>query len=71
MTLTAWTSVAVFAIVYVLIATEWVHRIQAVVGGALVLLVTGATSSDGAFFSKESGIDWSVIFLLIGMMLIP
>ncbi len=66
----AWASIVVFAFVYVLIATEWVHRVKAAVGGALLLLVIGATDGDHAFYSKEAGIDWSVIFLLIGMMLI-
>jgi Na+/H+ antiporter NhaD/arsenite permease-like protein len=68
--LDAWASIVVFAFVYVLIATEWVHRVKAAVGGALLLLVIGATDGDHAFYSKEAGIDWGVIFLLIGMMLI-
>jgi Na+/H+ antiporter NhaD/arsenite permease-like protein len=66
----AWVSVAVFTAAYVLIATEWVHRVKAAVGGAVILLVIGATDAEHAFFSEESGIDWNVIFLLIGMMLI-
>jgi Na+/H+ antiporter NhaD/arsenite permease-like protein len=70
MTWQAWACVAVFAAAYILIATEWVHRVAAALGGALVLLAIGATNGDHAFFSKDSGIDWSVIFLLIGMMLI-
>ncbi len=70
MTWSAWASIAVFAAAYVLIATEWVHRVKAAVGGALILLVIGATDGEHAFFSAESGIDWNVIFLLLGMMLI-
>jgi Na+/H+ antiporter NhaD/arsenite permease-like protein len=70
MTWSAWASIAVFAAAYVLIATEWVHRVKAAVGGALILLVIGATDGEHAFFSEESGIDWNVIFLLLGMMLI-
>ncbi len=70
MTWTAWASIAVFAAAYILIATEYVHRVKAAVGGALILLVIGATDGEHAFFSAESGIDWNVIFLLIGMMLI-
>ena len=30
----------------------------------------GFTDADAAFFSEESGVDWNVIFLLLGMMLI-
>ena len=34
------------------------------------MLVIGATDAEHAFFSHEAGIDWNVIFLLLGMMLI-
>lgn len=67
---TAWLAVAVFAAVYVLIATEKVHRVAAALGGAVVMLLIGATSPEHAFFSHVAGIDWNVIFLLLGMMLI-
>ncbi|MEU8617365.1 ArsB/NhaD family transporter [Streptomyces sp. NPDC048623] len=70
MSVTAWLAVAVFAAVYVLIATEKVHRVTAALGGAVVMLVIGATSADDAFFSDVTGIDWNVVFLLLGMMLI-
>ncbi|GAA1401223.1 SLC13 family permease [Catellatospora coxensis] len=66
----AWLAVAVFAVAYVFIATEWVHRVAAALGGAVVMLLIGATDAEHAFFSPESGIDWNVIMLLIGMMLI-
>ncbi|WP_144127271.1 SLC13 family permease [Catellatospora sichuanensis] len=66
----AWLALAVFAIAYVFIATEWVHRVAAALGGAVVMLLIGATDAEHAFFSEESGIDWNVIMLLIGMMLI-
>ncbi len=66
----AWLAVAVFAVAYVLIATEFVHRVAAALGGAVAMLLLGATDAENAFFSPESGIDWNVIFLLIGMMLI-
>jgi Na+/H+ antiporter NhaD/arsenite permease-like protein len=66
----AWVAVAVFVIAYALIATERVHMVAAALGGAAVMLVIGATDGDAAFFSEESGIDWNVIFLLLGMMLV-
>src|SRR5690606_4838013 len=34
------------------------------------MLLIGATDPEHAFFSKDAGIDWDVIFLLLGMMLI-
>jgi Na+/H+ antiporter NhaD/arsenite permease-like protein len=70
MNATAWAAVAVFAVAYVFIATEWVHRVAAALGGAAAMLLVGATDAEHAFFSPESGIDWNVIFLLVGMMLI-
>jgi Na+/H+ antiporter NhaD/arsenite permease-like protein len=67
---TAWAAIAVFATAYVLIATEKIHRVAAALGGAAIMLLIGATDAEHAFFSEEAGIDWNVIFLLIGMMLI-
>jgi Na+/H+ antiporter NhaD/arsenite permease-like protein len=67
---TAWAAVVIFAVAYVLIATEKVHRVAAALGGAALMLVIGATDAEQAFFSQEAGIDWNVIFLLLGMMLI-
>jgi Na+/H+ antiporter NhaD/arsenite permease-like protein len=66
----AWAAVAVFVVAYVLIATEWVHRVKAALGGAVLLLVIGVIDGEHAFYSQESGVDWDVIVLLIGMMLI-
>lgn len=42
-------AVTVFALVYVLIATEWVHRVRAALGGAAVMFLIGATSGKEAF----------------------
>ncbi len=70
MTAVAWLAVIVFAAVYILIATEWVHRVAAALGGAAIMLVIGANDAQHAFFSEQAGIDWNVLFLLLGMMLI-
>ena len=66
----AWIAVAVFVAAYVLIATEKIHRVAAALGGAAIMLALGVTNAEHAFFSADSGIDWNVIFLLLGMMLI-
>jgi Na+/H+ antiporter NhaD/arsenite permease-like protein len=66
----AWAAVAVFVAAYVLIASERIHRVAAALGGAAAMVLIGATNSDAAFFSPESGVDWNVIFLLLGMMII-
>ena len=63
-------AIIVFSIVYLLIATERINRVVAALAGAGVILAAGVVGSDDAFFSKETGIDWNVIFLLFGMMVI-
>ncbi len=63
-------AILVFVAAYVLIATEWVHRLLAVLGGAAILLALGVTDAEHAFYSQDTGIDWDVIFLLLGMMII-
>ncbi|MFD1930981.1 MULTISPECIES: ArsB/NhaD family transporter [Nonomuraea] len=70
MTVTAWLAVAIFLCSYALIATEKIHRVAAALGGAGLMLVVHATDAGAAFFSKDTGIDWNVIFLLLGMMVI-
>jgi Na+/H+ antiporter NhaD/arsenite permease-like protein len=69
MSLVAWSAVAVFVIAYVLIATERVHRVAAALGGAVAMILIGATDAEHAFFSSHTGIDWNVLGLLLGMML--
>jgi Na+/H+ antiporter NhaD/arsenite permease-like protein len=63
-------AIIVFAGAYLAIATEWVPRVKAALVGAAVMLVIGASSGEAAFFSEETGVDWNVIFLLFGMMVI-
>jgi Na+/H+ antiporter NhaD/arsenite permease-like protein len=70
MTFMAWVAVAIFVGVYVLVATERVHRVAAALGGAGLVLGLGIVGSSEAFYSEETGIDWDVIFLLLGMMLV-
>lgn len=63
-------AVVVFVAAYLLIATERVHKTAAALGGAAIVLGLGVVSSEVAFYSRETGIDWDVIFLLLGMMII-
>lgn len=63
-------ALAVFVGAYVLIATEKVPRITVALVGAALMVIIGATDDHGVFFSENSGIDWNVIFLLLGMMII-
>jgi Na+/H+ antiporter NhaD/arsenite permease-like protein len=63
-------AVAVFVTAYVLIASEKVHRTKVALVGAGLMLAAGVVSFDDAFHSPETGVDWQVIFLLLGMMII-
>lgn len=63
-------AVTIFLIAYVFIATEKINRVAVVCAGAALMLIIGATNADAAFYSHETGIDWNVIFLLLGMMII-
>ncbi len=60
----------VFVGAYILIATERIHRVAAALGGAALMVVLGVVDAKVAFFSEETGVDWNVIFLLLGMMII-
>jgi Na+/H+ antiporter NhaD/arsenite permease-like protein len=63
-------AVGVFALAYLLIATEKVNRVAVALGGAGLMLALRLVSSADAFHSERLGIDWDVIFLLLGMMVI-
>jgi Na+/H+ antiporter NhaD/arsenite permease-like protein len=70
-------AVAVFLVAYALIATEKVHRVAAALGGVAGMVVLGLfrkkgplVSADSAFFTEHTGIDWNVLFLLFGMMVV-
>lgn len=72
-----WVSLAVLLAVYLLIATEAVHRTTSALAGAAIIL--GITHTAGRFSDSFTiltwsqavrAIDWNVIFLLMGMMII-
>ena len=63
-------AIGVFVVAYVFIATEKVHRVAAALGGVAAMTLIGLVDADTAFFDRETGVDWNVIFLLFGMMVI-
>ena len=63
-------AIAVFVAAYVLIAIERFPKVVTALTGAGILLALGVLSAEEAFFSHETGVDWNVIFLLLGMMII-
>jgi Na+/H+ antiporter NhaD/arsenite permease-like protein len=63
-------ALAVFIVAYALIATERVHRVAAALGGVAGMVAIGLVEAETAFFDEHTGVDWNVIFLLFGMMVI-
>jgi Na+/H+ antiporter NhaD/arsenite permease-like protein len=60
----------IFILVYVLIVVEKWHKTVVALAGASAVLLLKLVTQDEAFHSQEYGVDWNVIFLLIGMMII-
>lgn len=65
-----WLATSIFVLCYVLIAAEKVHKTIIAIAGAAAMLMFKIVEQREAFFSEELGIDYNVIFLLIGMMII-
>jgi Na+/H+ antiporter NhaD/arsenite permease-like protein len=63
-------AVTVFAVAYALIASEKVNRVVVALAGAALMLAFRLVSAEDAFHSTRFGIDWEVIFLLLGMMIV-
>lgn len=63
-------AVAVFVVAYIAIATEKVDRVIVALSGAGILLALRVVDIQDALHSPSTGIDWSVLLLLFGMMII-
>jgi Na+/H+ antiporter NhaD/arsenite permease-like protein len=63
-------AVVVFVVAYSLIASDRVNKTLVALAGAAVMLVLPVIHSDDVFYSRDTGIDWDVVFLLLGMMII-
>ena len=57
---------AIFIIAFIIITFEWVNKTTVVLAGAVLYIATGVIDQHQAF----EGVDWNVIFLLVGMMII-
>jgi Na+/H+ antiporter NhaD/arsenite permease-like protein len=60
----------IFGVCYLVIVTERTHKTIVALFGAAVMIGFGVVSQDEAFYSHEFGVDYNVVFLLIGMMVI-
>jgi len=60
----------IFGVSYLVIMTERIHKTIVALFGATLMIVFGVVTQDEAFYSHEYGVDYQVIFLLVGMMVI-
>jgi Na+/H+ antiporter NhaD/arsenite permease-like protein len=65
-----WFATAIFLLAYGLIIWDKIHKTIIAIFGAALLIVMGIVTQEEAFHSTDIGVDWNVIFLLIGMMVI-
>ena len=63
-------AVTVFVVAYALIASDRINKTVVALGGAAIVVAVGVVGSADVFYSHDTGIDWDVIFLLLGMMII-
>ncbi|MEB3983208.1 ArsB/NhaD family transporter [Mycobacterium sp. 663a-19] len=63
-------AVVVFVVAYALIASDRVSKTLVALTGAAIVVLLPIINSGDVFYSHETGIDWDVIFLLLGMMII-
>jgi Na+/H+ antiporter NhaD/arsenite permease-like protein len=63
-------AIAVFVIAYGLIITERFNKTAVALVGAGLMVCLPVMDSADVFYSQASGIDWDVIFLMFGMMII-
>ena len=63
-------ALSIFLVAFFFIATEKANKVKVVLIAAGVMAVLGLIPGSEVFFSEHEGIDWNVIFLLLGMMII-
>lgn len=59
-------ALAIFGITYLMIMTEWINKMTAALLGGFLVIVFHIVEQHKAFMA----VDWNVIFLLIGMMMV-
>ena len=60
----------VFVVCYVLITTERFNKTKVALAGAILMFFLPLINSDEVFYSRDTGVNWDVLFLLLGMMII-
>jgi Na+/H+ antiporter NhaD/arsenite permease-like protein len=60
----------VFVVAYALITTERFNKTKIALGGATLMFFLPLINSDEVFYARDTGVNWDVLFLLLGMMII-
>lgn len=63
-------ALAIFLVAFFFIATERFNKVTVVLVAAGAMTILGLTPREEVFYSEHAGIDWNVLFLLLGMMVI-
>jgi Na+/H+ antiporter NhaD/arsenite permease-like protein len=63
-------AVAIFVVSYAFIISERFGKTTVALVGAGLMIILPVVDSPDVFYSQETGIDWDVIFLMFGMMMI-
>ena len=63
-------AIAIFVVTFALIVSERVSKVLVVLVAAAAMAVLGLFPGTGVFYDEHAGIDWNVIFLLLGMMIV-
>ena len=65
-----WIATAIFIASYGLIVSEKLDKTKVALIGAGLMMILKIVSQHDAFYNEKFAIDYNVIFLLIGMMII-
>jgi Na+/H+ antiporter NhaD/arsenite permease-like protein len=60
----------VFVVAYGLITTERFNKTKIALAGATLMFFLPLINSDEVFYARDTGVNWDVLFLLLGMMII-
>jgi Na+/H+ antiporter NhaD/arsenite permease-like protein len=63
-------AIAIFVVAFWFLATERANKVKTVLVAAGLMALLGLIPGERVFYSEHEGIDWNVIFLLLGMMVI-
>lgn len=65
-----WAALTIFLVAFGFIASEKVNKVRVVLFGAAAMALLGLIPGMDIYYGHHIGIDWGVIFLLFGMMVI-